>query len=220
MEEEKVMENEVKEVTVKTSNIDIKASGKSGLNAIKNIFFKPVDAIKDFVADNNFIAGIIMIVVAALSTGIYKLATLKSAYDKLDNSWFKAPKPEYLKEFFTTFGTNLLEYALVALIGYLIISKLMKGSATLKQVVSAVGISLSLVIIAYLVNSILVFIDKEVIIYIISYLRTFATIYSYMILYQAVKEVGGIDKNKVFLSIASMSVCATVVMDILNKIFE
>ena len=220
MEKEKNVKKDVSEEKTKTNNIDIKESGKACLNAIKNVFVKPLDAIKEFVTDNNFISGIIMIVVAALSTGIYKLATLKSAYDQLDNGWFKAPKPEYLKEFFTTFGTNLLEYALVALIGYLIISKLMKGSATLKQVVSAVGISLSLVIITYLVNSILVFIDKEVIVYIMSYLRTFATIYSYMILYQAVKKIGGIDKNKVFLSVASMSVCATVVMDILNKLFE
>ena len=213
------MEEKVKETT-KTSNIDIKASSKSSLDAIKNIFTKPVEAIKDFVTDNNFISGIIMIIVAALSTGIYKLATLKSAYDQLSNGWYKAPKPEYLKEFFTTSGTNLLEYALVAVIGYIIISKLMKGTATIKQMVAAVGISLSLVIISYLANSILIFIDKEVISYIMSYLRTFAYIYSYIILYQAVKEVGGIDQNKVFLSVASMSVLATVTIDIVNKIFE
>ena len=190
--------NEVKEKTaVKTSNIDLKESSVDCLKALKGVIIKPVDAVKEFVQDNKLVAGIIMIVVTAIATGIYKLATLKSTYDQTKSAfsyWHSSPEPEYLKEFFTTCGTNLLEYALIVVIGYIIVSKLLKGKATWKQMVAAVGISLSLVLIANLVNSILVFIDKEAIIYIMSYIRTFATIYSFLILYQAVKEVGEIDK--------------------------
>ena len=211
---------EEKNKTTSVNNIDIKECAKKSLNAVKGILTKPVEAVKDFVTDSNYISGIILIVVAALSTGIYKLATLKRIYDASSSSWFKPEQPEYLKEFFTTCGTNLLEYALVAILGYIIISKFLKGKATLKEMVSAVGISLSLVIISYIVNSILIFIESDAINYIMSYLATFATIYSYLIIYQSVKEVGSIDKNTVFLSVASMTVCATVVMDICNKLFN
>ena len=68
-----------KKVTNNTQ-IDLKESSIDCLNVFKKIFTKPFEAIKDFVCDNKFIAGIIMIVVAALTTGIYKIATLKSMY--------------------------------------------------------------------------------------------------------------------------------------------
>ena len=204
---------------VTEKNFDIKESCMTCLNGLKNIFIKPVEAIKDFVADDNFISGIIMIVVAAITAGIYKLATLKRAYDMVNSGWLKA-KPEYLKEFFTTFGVHILEYALIVALGYLIVSKIFTGKTTFKQMISTVGISLSLVIIANLINSILVFIDAEAISYIIKYLSRFAMIYSYLIIYFAIKEIGKIDENKLFLSVASMTVCATVTIDILNKLFN
>lgn len=221
---EEVKEEEVKEESrpvevastpVKTSSIDFKECGKSGLNAIKNIFCKPFDAIKEFVTDSNFITGIIMIVVAALSMGIYELATLKRMYD--GNSYYK---PEYLKEFFTTFGESLLQYALLAVFGYLLITVIFKGKATIKQMISAVGLSLSFVIVAYLASSILIFIDADVINYIISYIHIFADIYTYLILFVAIKEVGQIDKNKLFLATACMFVLAKMGMDIYLKIFK
>lgn len=219
--EEEVIKEEAKpvEVTstpVKTSSIDFKECGKSGLDAIKNIFCKPFDAIKEFVTDSNFITGIIMVIVAALSTGLYKIASLKRAYDGLSKYY----KPEYLKEFFTTAGENLLEYALLAVFGYLLITIIFKGKATIKQMVSAVGLSLSFVIVAYLASSILVFIDAEIISYIISYLHMFAGIYSYLIIFIAIKEVGEIDKNKLFLATACMFVLATMGMDIYHKLFK
>ena len=197
-------------------DFDIQASMKAILNAIKGVFTKPIDAIKEFVTDNNFIAGIIMIICAALTTGIYKLAILKRSYDGISKYY----KPEYLKEFFTTFGEHLLQYALLAIFGYLIISLIFKGKTTIKQMAAAVGISLSLVIISYLASSILVFIDAEVVTHIISYIHLFASIYTYLIMFIAVKEVGEIDKNKLFLSVACMFIAASIGMDIYSKLFK
>lgn len=225
--------------TTAVSTVDAKGCIMDCVNVFKKIFTKPFEAIKEFVSENNFVAGIIMVVVAAISTGLYKIATLKNLYSAgssassftasdftdllntaLSGGSFSTAEPEYLKEFMTTFATNLAEYALIIVIGYLIISKIFKGTATLKQMVTAVGISLSVVLAANLVNSILVFIDGEFIANIRVYLTSFVFILSTLILYASVKQIGGIDQNKLFVSIASMSVFATIAMDLIQKLFD
>jgi hypothetical protein len=226
-----------KNEVVETTTVDVKQSFMDCLNVFKNIFTKPFEAIKDFVMENKYISGIIMIVVAALSTGLYKIATLKNAYSSNDINSFSAndlsslfssalsgnltsSEPEYLKEFLTTFVTNLAEYALIAVIGYLIISKLFKGTASIKQIITAVGISLSVILAANLINSILVFIDGEFVAYLRTYVFSFGTILSTLILYVSVKDIAGIDKNKLFITVASMSVLATAAMDLFQKLFN
>lgn len=227
---------EEKVVTVEQE--DIKTSFMSCLEVFKGIFTKPIDTIKSFVCENKFIAGIIMVVFAAISAGIYKLTLLKNIYtsknadsftasdltDMLNNvlqgGGLKAAEPEYFKEFLTTFITNFAEYALIVGIGYLIITSILKGKATIKEMVTAVGISLSVIIAANLLNSIVVFIDGEFFAHLRIYIASFGTILSTLILYGSVKQVAGIDNNKLFMSVASMSVLATVVIDIFQKLFN
>lgn len=224
-------------VTTSNSSVDIKESCMDCVNVFKKIFTKPMEAIKEFVCENKFIAGIIMIVLAAISSGLYKIATLKSMYssssaDSFNLSDFSSlldsalsgnlstSEPEYLKEFFNSFITNFAEYALIVLLGYLIISKLLKGTASWKHMITAVAISLSVVLVGNVINSVLVFIDGDFIGNIRSYVTSFAFILSILILCGAVKEVSGIDKNRAYISIASMSVFATVVIDVVKKIFD
>ena len=235
----KCKEETKKEVktTTTTEAVDVKQSFMDCLNIFKKIFTKPFEAIKEFVEDNKFISGIIMIVVAAISSGLYKIATLKNIYDASSASKFNSndlgdyfnaalsggsfeAKPDYVGEFFKTFAYNLLEFAAIALIGYLIVTKLFKGSATIKQMITAVGIALSVVILANLANSIIIFIDGEVFGYIRSYISLFGTIFMYLILYEGIKEVGKVDKNQMFLSIASICISATIVVDIAHKMFD
>lgn len=216
-----------------TSTVDVKECGMDCLNAVKGVFTKPFDAIKEFVSDNKLVSGIIMIVLAAISSGLYKIATLKNAYSATSDSGFNmnelvnlfsggnySAKPDYAKEFFTEAGTQLVIFALIALFGYLVVTKLLKGNATWKQMVTAVAISLSVVLLGNLVNSVLVFIDAEVISYIRTYITSFAYIFSILILYYGIKEVAEIDKNKLFLSVASASVLAQACWDIIDKIFD
>lgn len=228
----------VQTVATKATGVDAQECIMDCVNVFKNIFTKPFDAIKEFVSENKFIAGIIMIVLAALSTGLYKIAILKNMYSStsaasftasdftdllnsaLSGGSFSAAEPEYLKEFMTTFATNAVEYAFIVILGYLIISKLLKGTASIKQMATVVGISLSVVLAANLVNSILVFIDGEFVANLRLYVSSFTAILSTLILYASVKQVAGIDQNKLFVSVASMSVFATIVMDIIQKLFD
>ena len=224
--------------TTQSGSVDIKESLLDCLNVFKKIFTKPVEAVKEFVCDNKFIAGIIMTVIAAISSGLYRIATLKNMYSSTNANSFTAndfsdllnsalsgnglstAEPEYFKEFLTTFVTNLAEYALIIFIGYIIVSKILKGTATWKQMINAVAISLTFVLAANLVNSVLVFINGDFIGNIRTYLSSFAYILSILILYKSVKEVGNVDNNKVFMAVASMSVLATVVIDVAKKIFN
>ena len=216
---EKEVKVEKEETTAPSADIeDIKNAGKDCINAIKNIFTKPFDAIKEFVSDNKVISGVIMILVAAASHGLYYIATLKSTFDSTGSKYIK--EPDYLNEFFEQAGPKLAIYALLAVAAYIIITKVLKGKATLKQIITAVGISLSVVILANLVNSGLVFIDEEVVDYIRGYITSFGYIFSILTLYYGVKEVAEVDKNKLFLSIASMSIIATACWDIIDKIIN
>ncbi len=221
-----------------TETEDLKTSFMSCLEVLKGIFIKPIDTIKSFVCENKFIAGIIMIVVAAITSGIYKIAILKNIYTSksadsftandltdmlssaLTSGSIKTVEPEYFKEFLTTFVTNFAEYALIVGIGYLVITSILKGKASIKEMVTAVGISLSVVLVANLLNSILVFIDGQFVANLRVYITSFAAILSTLILYGSVKQIAGIDNNKLFVSVASMSVLATVVIDIFQKIFN
>lgn len=229
---------EVKEVVVTTEGTDIKQSFMDCLEVFKGIFTKPIEVIKSFVLENKFIAGIIMIVMAAISSGLYKIATLKNMYSSSSPDAFNSSdlsdlfssalsgdlsalaEPDYLKEFMTSFATNLAEYALIAVLGYLVISKLFKGTASIKEMLAAVGVAVSVVLVANLLNSVLVFVDAEIMGYIRTYIASFATITSTLVLCGAVNQVAGIDKNKLFMSVASMSVLATAVMDIVQKLFD
>lgn len=224
-------------VVATTGSVDVKQSFMDCLEVLKGIFTKPFDVIKSFVVENKFITGIIMVVFAALSSGLYKVATLKNVYSSTSASSFNegdlssllssalsgdlsVKEPEYLKEFFTTFATNLAEYALIAILGYLVVSKLFKGTASIKEMISAVGVSVAIVLVANLLNSILVFVDAEFVGYVRSYVASFASITSILVLAGGVYQAAKLDKNKLFLSVASMSILATAVMDIIDKLFN
>ena len=223
-----------KKVEATTEAIDVKESFMDCLNILKKVFVKPIETVKEFVTENKFVTGIIMIVMTAIASGINKIATLKSMFDAktadsfnlndlsslLKNGNYGLKEPNYFKEFMTTFAYNLIEYAIIAVVGYFVITTLFKGKATIKKMFSVVGVAFSVVLVAFLLNSILVFIDGEVFGYIRSYISTFGTIFSYLLIYEGIKEISGIDKEKLFLSVASMCIFGTMVIDILHKIFD
>ena len=86
--------------------------------------------------------------------------------------------------------------------------------------VTAVALSLSVVLVGNLLNSLLVFIDGDFIGNIRSYISSIAYIFSILVLYESVKEISGINKNRLFVVVASMSVFATVVIDVFQKLFN
>lgn len=208
-----------KETTVaKTETIeaiDIKQSFMDCLNILKKVFIKPVETVKEFVSDNKFVTGIIMIVITAIFAGLYNIATIRSTVGS--NSFVE---PDYLKEFMTTFAYSAVEYAIMAGVGYLVVTQLFKGKISIKEMFSLIGIAFSTVLVSYALCSIIVFVDGEVIKYIIKYITLFGGIFSYLLIYEGIKQKGEIDNEKIFLSVASICIFAVMVIDILHKIFD
>ena len=158
-----------------------------------------------------------MILITALAKGLYTFTTLKNAYSSVSG----IAEPDYAEEFFKSFGYGVLEYAAIALVGYLLVTKVLKATkVTCKQLVAAVGVALSVTALAYLVNAGLVYIDEEIIDYIRGYISTFGYIFSILIFYTVISELAGIDKNKLFISVSGAFIGATAVVDIVQKILD
>ena len=200
--------------TTSTSSVDFKECGKDCLEVVKGIFTKPVETIKNFVADNKLISAIIMVVVAALSTGLCTIAYEK---EQLANKFYE---PKYLNDFFTKSLDSLVQFALIAAIGYLLVTVIFKGKSTWKQMVAAVGAGVSVVLVANIVNSILAFVDAEFVSYLISYVSVFSRFALFLVVYKSIEETAELDKNKLFLGSISLFVLVEAAMDLYAKIFK
>jgi len=239
MEKTKEVKEEKKEEKVVKTNEpavtadDIKEGGKDCLDIIKGIFTKPFDIIKKFATEKKFLTGAIMILITALAKGLCKVATLKNMYDSSSSSNFSAAdlasvlngnysaEPDYVEEFFKAFGYGLLEFVAIALVGYLLVTKVLKATkVTWKQLVAATGVALSVTALAFLVNAGLVYIDEEIVSYIRGYITSFGYIFSILIFYTVISELAGIDKNKLFIAVSGAFIGATAVVDLVQKILE
>ena len=218
VKEEVKKEKAKAEKTTSSSNVDVKGGFTDAVDAVKGIFTKPIDVIEKFVTDSKFIAGIILIVMTALAKGLYTVITLWHAFDKVKA--YSSYEPKYFDEFFKVFATDLVRYAGIAFIAYLVVTLILKGKATWKETLAATGLSLIVIIAATIVSSILVFFEGDIVSYIGSYVATFSSAFCMFVLYEGIKAKAGIDKNKLFLSLASVLVGAEIIVDIVNKIFS
>lgn len=200
--------------TANTGSVDFKECGKDCLNLLKGIFTKPVETIKNFVVDNKLVAAIIMIVVAALSNGLFRIAYEKA---KLASAYYE---PRYLNDFFTVSLESLVRYALIAVIGYVLVTLIFKGKTSWKQMVAAVGAGVTAVIVANVINSMLAFVDAEFFGYVASYISTFASFTLFLVVYKAIEETAELDKNKLFLGSISLFVLVEAGMDLYAKIVK
>lgn len=235
---ETVKKEEVKKVepTQTESTIDIKGGFNECVEVLKNFFKKPIETIKDFLSESKNVAGMIMILLASIAKGLYKIALLNSVSGKLSKpdadflstelesirelSYDKIKEPDYFGEFFKEFFTSLGLFALIVIAGWFIVVKVFKKETNIKLVINMTAISLVTVICANVINSGLIYIDEEVIGYIRTYIFTFADIIKYLVFFVAIKEVSKIDDNKLFVSVASVFVLATAALDIILKVID
>ena len=156
----------------------------------------------------------------ALAKGLSTVVTLWHTFDKVKSTYYTPPTPKYFDEFFKVFAIDLVRYAAIAFIAYLVITVILKGKATWKETLAATGLSLIVIIATTIVGTILVFFEGDLVLYISGYVATFGSAFCMFVLYEAMKAKAGIDKNKLFLSLASVLVAAEIVVDIVNKIFK
>lgn len=200
-------------------NKDIKNVFKSIIDIIKRLFINPKEVLETYLTDNNFIVGIVLIVITSFIRGIYSVLSLYHNYSKFN--YYKYSKgPNYFDEFFKSFGLSLVRYVAIVFIIYLIIKVILKDNMSWKKIVSSVGISLVVVMLGYIVNCFLTFSDAKIVTYISSYIDTFMNIFNTIILYEAIKGLVKIDKNKLIISIPLVFVGTSIVMNIINKLIS
>lgn len=200
-QKEKVVEKvEKQENTSTTSNFDIKSCFDSYVEILKNIFTKPVDTIKKFATEDNFILGLIAILLNSLVTGllIYFIAkesvgaiTAGMGYSSLflGLATFEIP---FLKV--VLYGTTFMvvNFFMTALLLFVLTNPILKDNLSFKKATSLVGVCSIITTVTTLGAILLTFISMQLAIYFI----LIAAILYFTHLYQGIVEMTNIDKNK------------------------
>lgn len=214
---------EKQENTSTTSNFDIKACFDSYVEILKNIFTKPVDTIKKFATENNFILGLIALLINSLVTGVLVYFIAKESIGAITAGMgyssllfgigaFEIP---FLKV--VLYGTlfMVVHFLMTALMLFVIVNPILKDSLTFKKATSLVGVCSIFTTVTTLVAILLTFVSMQLSIYFI----LIAAVIYFTHLYQGIVEMTSIDKNKlayVFTGIVAVSLF--VVFYILPKI--
>ncbi len=214
---------EKQENTSTTSNFDIQSCFDSYVEILKNIFTKPVDTIKKFATEDNFILGLIALFINSLVTGglVYFIAkesigaiTAGMGYSSLlfGIGAFEIP---FLKV--VLYGTvfMVVHFLMTALMLFVIVNSILKDNLTFKKATSLVGVCSIFTTVTTLVAILLTFVSMQLSIY---FILIAVVIYS-MHLYQGIIELTNIDKNKLaYVFTGTVAVSLFVVFYILPKI--
>ncbi|MEE3342980.1 MAG: YIP1 family protein [Bacilli bacterium] len=201
------------------SNIINNSSSNNTVNTIidiaKNLFIKPFDVLANNITENNFIIGIVLIVAASFAKGLQNLLGAYRSYSKIGSFGVN-----YFDKFFRVFGLSLVNYAAIIAAIYVLINIIFKDKTSWKRIVVALGMSVVVTIIGNLVYCVLSFSDADIVINIISYISSFISVFSIIILYEALKGITTFDKNKLLVSLPVVYVFASIVVDIVNKVIS
>lgn len=146
------------------------------LNIVKNFFKKPVDTIEKNANDNKMVHAIIMVVINALTFGLFAICLMKECVDIIyaymlsasglgsygslvDTSAIELP---YFKTFVLVALVIIVTVALMALLNYLIVNKLFKTQTSYKRMLTVYGFTSIVSSIANLIASLGLLIDVRV----------------------------------------------------------
>lgn len=218
----KLKEGEVctcKKVEVKTT--DVKSYLTSLINIIKGIFTKPVDTLKSFINDNNFVLALIILAVASIATSALSLVLIKQILDLtmlgggilgLGLSTFEIP---YVKYFFITLFTSIATYFLLAGMLYLIGVVILKGETTFKKLMTLIASSSVIHIIGTILTTIIMLISFKLALVMFMISSLFYIFY----LYQGMKFAFKVDENKLaYILTFALVVTDLVVIFVLPKL--
>lgn len=178
---------------VKTSNTYV-----SGLlDTFKGMFTKPVDTLKEFIDDKNFITGLISIGISILLSALLLCLAIKEIFGSIGMLGFGSllgvsADISYVKIFLTSVFVLALTYAAVAGIFYLLVDKIFKAKSSYQKMITLLGAS-SMIMIATLILTLLFIYISTQIMTIIFLAGT--TLYS-LYLYKGLKFTAKIDENK------------------------
>ena len=119
---------------VEISTKDFNSYMTSLLNVLKGMFVKPIDTLKSFIDDSNFVLALIILLIAALSTSAMTLVLIKQLYGQIGllgggmmGLALSSVEIPYVKFFFITLFASIVVYFILAGMLYLVGSSILKG---------------------------------------------------------------------------------------------
>ena len=201
------------------NNVKTNNTSSTIIDILKNIFIKPTEVLKNNINDNNLIIGIIIIIITCIIKSIDIVLSTYIAYSKLGTLEYTSA-PNYFITFIKAFSLSVVRYIAIIAMIYLVINIIFKDKVSWKKLVVAVGISLIVIIFGNILYCMLDFSDAKITTYIVDYISSFITIFNCIILYEAIKNISTINKNKIIISLPIVYIVSTMLVDILNKIIS
>lgn len=207
-----------------TNNTDYKEYVDKFLDVVKNIFTKPIDTIKKYTTSQNNVFGIIAILVNCIVMGIFGYLLAKKLLDSLGifgdllglGSFGNIEIP-FFDTFIKGFGYQLVNFACLAGMIYLLANKLFKSNMDFKKSLSLVGTVSIYNTVVSLIAIICMYISIKLMLIVLLISSLFYVVY----LYHGVRETAGVDDNKVaFVYVPAVVVAEFVVLYLLPKIFN
>ena len=207
-----------------TSSVDVSKYVNSYLEVLKGIFTKPVDTIKKFVTESNFVLGIIALVIKCIISGIFVYFLAKEALGAVLEvmgagdgfaSMISDDIP-FMKVFIYGFLFVAVWHLVIAGMVFLIANVIMKDKISFKDSLILVAIPSVFTTVTTLVALVTLYISSTVMFIVLA----LATVFYLVYLAQGLRAKTEIDANKfAYVFVPSIAVAYFVVCYVLPKIF-
>lgn len=213
-------------VTTTTSNgFDFNECVNSYIEMVKGIFVNPVDTIKKFATSNNFVLGIISLVLNCIVSGIFLYCFANEAMGLVGSlmgygsllSMSSAVEVPFMQVFFYGVLFMAVDFAVTALMIYVMANVVFKDKMDIKKAFALVGVCSVFTTVTTVVAIILNYISMKFMLIVL----LVAGIFYLTHLYQGIEETTEVDKNKLaYIFVPAISVATFVVVYVLPKILS
>lgn len=210
------------EVVTTTSGFDFNACMNSYIEIVKGIFSKPVDTIKKYATSDNFVLGVIALVLNCMVSGLFLYCICSEAIDTFlsllglfDSSLYGSIEVPFIKLFLYGALFMAVGFAVTALAIYVIAGPILKDKIDIKKAFSLVGVCSVFTTITTFAAIILTYISIKLMLIVL----VIAGIFYLTYLYQGIGETTDVDKNKLaYVFVPAISIATFAVVYILPKI--
>ena len=204
----------VEKKVASNSGFDFKEYANTYLDVLKGMFTKPVDTMKKYKGEDNFLLAIIALVVNCIVTGLLTYFICKEAFDSifgllgLGGFGFGKVEVPFMQVFLYGFIFMASWFAAAVATIYLVGNKIMKDKITLKEATCLVGTVSTFTALTTVASIILLYISAKIMTIVLLVAAVFYLTY----LYQGLSDATEIDKNKLGYLFVSTVVVAMFVM--------
>lgn len=195
------------------------------LNIVKGLFLSPVDTIKKYSTEDNFILGIIAMIINCLVSGLFfyflmdrvmlKIFGLTSSgYSSLLSSNVTLP---FGKIFLMGMLFMVIWFLVCAPIIFIFANPIMNDKLNIKEAYTLTGVCSVFTTLTTLVSFLFVFISAKLALIILFLGATFYLTY----LYQGLREITSIDKNKLaYVFVPSVGIATFIMIEIVPRLYS